>query len=91
MTTIKVEGMVCQVCANSVTRTLSDVKGVKNPVVDLEKGEVNFEEEGPIDPNDLKSAVEGAGWSELCRRVPLHRTLLKLWRRFGVLYDYSGG
>jgi copper chaperone CopZ len=62
MTTIKVEGMVCQVCANSVTRTLSAVKGMKNQVVDLEKGEVNFEEEGPIDPSDLKSAVERAGY-----------------------------
>jgi copper chaperone CopZ len=62
MTTIKVDGMVCQVCANSVTRTLSAVKGLKNPVVDLEKGEVNFEEEGRIDPNDLKTAVERAGY-----------------------------
>jgi copper chaperone CopZ len=62
MTTIKVEGMVCQVCANSITRTLGAVKGVKNPVVDLEKGEVNFEEDGPIDPNDLKTAVERAGY-----------------------------
>ncbi|MGO9686946.1 MAG: heavy-metal-associated domain-containing protein [Syntrophobacteraceae bacterium] len=43
-------------------RTLSAVKGVKNPVVDLEKGEVDFEEEGPIDPNELKAAVERAGY-----------------------------
>ncbi|MGO9374204.1 MAG: heavy-metal-associated domain-containing protein [Syntrophobacteraceae bacterium] len=49
-------------CANSVKRTLSAVKGVKNPVVDLEKGEVDFEEEGPIDPNELKTAVERAGY-----------------------------
>jgi copper chaperone len=62
MSTIKVVGMVCQVCANSVTRTLAVVKGVKNPVVDLEKGEVNFEEDGPVDPNDLKIAVEKAGY-----------------------------
>ena len=62
MATIKVEGMVCQVCANSVIRTLSTVKGVKDPVVDLEKGEVNFEEEGPVDPNDLRIAVERAGY-----------------------------
>ena len=62
MTTIKVEGMVCQVCANSVTRTLSAVKGVKDPVVDLEKGEVSFTEEEPVDPNDLRIAVERAGY-----------------------------
>ena len=65
MATIKIEGMVCQVCANSVKRTLSAVKGVRNPVVDLEKGEVDFEEEGPIDPNELKAAVERAGY-RLC-------------------------
>ncbi len=62
MSTIKVVGMVCQVCANSVTRTLAVVKGAKNPVVDMEKGEVNFEEDGPVDPNDLKIAVEKAGY-----------------------------
>ena len=59
MATIKIEGMVCQVCANSVKRTLSAVKGVRNPVVDLEKGEVDFEEEGPIDLNELKTALRG--------------------------------
>jgi len=54
--------MKCQVCVNSITRTLVAVKGVKNPVVDLDKGEVNFEVDGPVDPNDLKTAAERIGY-----------------------------
>jgi copper chaperone len=62
-TTLKVNGMTCQGCVNSVTRVLQSMPGVSKVAVSLEKGEANFD----YDPArsglaDVRKAVEQAGF-----------------------------
>jgi copper chaperone len=38
-TTIKISGMTCSGCVNSVTKALKGVEGVKEANVELEKGQ----------------------------------------------------
>jgi copper chaperone CopZ len=62
MATIKIEGMSCGGCASAVKDALSRVDCVSNVEIDLEKCEATFVEEGSVDPNALRSAVERAGY-----------------------------
>ena len=60
---LKVEGMDCQGCVKSVTRTLNGVAGVENVDVSLEEGRARV----TYDPakakvEDLKRAIERAGY-----------------------------
>lgn len=60
---LKVEGMTCQGCVKSVTRTLSGVAGVANVEVSLADSRARV----TYDPAkaavaDLKRAVAGAGF-----------------------------
>jgi copper chaperone len=60
---LKVEGMMCGGCVNSVTRTLKAVAGVENVEVSLEEARAKV----TYDPArsglaDLKRAVERAGF-----------------------------
>ena len=41
--TYEITGMKCQGCANAVTEKLSEVKGVEEVRVDLEKNQVTIE------------------------------------------------
>ena len=49
MPTVKVKGMSCQHCVSSVTKTLSDIEGISDVRVSLEKGEATFDESSPVD------------------------------------------
>ena len=60
MTTLKVEGMHCPKCVASVTKALSEVPGLSNVSVNLEKGEATFDGEAPVDA--IKEAVDKIGF-----------------------------
>ena len=62
MSTLKIEGMSCMHCVAAVTKALSAVDGVKEVVVDLDRGEATFQEEQPVDSAALTEAIEKAGY-----------------------------
>ncbi|TVM17160.1 mercury transporter [Oceanidesulfovibrio indonesiensis] len=59
---IRVKGMHCQHCAQSVTQALENVPEVHDVSVDLSSGEVTFETSGPVDKDTLRSAIEAIGF-----------------------------
>ena len=59
--TIRVSGMHCQNCVNSVTRELNDIEGVSARVsLKANRAEVSYDRE--VDETELKQAVEKAGF-----------------------------
>lgn len=61
--TLKVKGMTCMGCVNSVTRVLKAAPGVANAQVTLEPAEARLEYDAALtDPQRLKAAVEDAGY-----------------------------
>lgn len=59
---LKVKGMTCHHCAMSVTKALTRLEGIHDVQVDLEKGEVRFENPDAIAPGRIQKAVEEAGY-----------------------------
>jgi copper chaperone len=62
VTTLKVKGMSCQHCVMSVTKTLGQLDGVKNVQVDLDKGEVRFDNTKEVASNRIEKAISDAGY-----------------------------
>jgi copper chaperone len=62
MTTIKILGMSCEHCVAAVEEALSRVDGVTDVQVDLNSGLATFSEEKPIDMEEVRKAVEEAGY-----------------------------
>ncbi len=62
MTTLKVKGMSCQHCVASVTKALTQLDGVQNVEVDLEKGEVRFENTKAVDNDRIVKTITEAGY-----------------------------
>jgi copper ion binding protein len=62
MTTIKVKGMSCQHCVASVTKALSDIAGITDVKVNLEKGEATFNEQSPVSKDTIKDAITKIGF-----------------------------
>jgi copper chaperone len=62
MPTVKVKGMSCQHCVSSVTKTLSDIEGISDVQVSLEKGEATFSESSPVDAQTIKDAITKIGF-----------------------------
>ncbi len=60
--TVKINGMACQHCVMTVTKTLSTLEGVRDVKVNLEKGEVSFDHETPVDMNELRQKIQKAGF-----------------------------
>lgn len=58
--TITVEGMSCEGCEQSVEEALRDVAGVTDAEADRESETATIE--GEADPDELVSAVQGAGY-----------------------------
>jgi copper ion binding protein len=57
-TRLKIEGMSCQHCVNSVKRTLESLNGVENVDVSLEKNEANVEyDEQKTNPDMLVKSI----------------------------------
>ncbi len=61
-TVLKVKGMSCQHCVMSVTKALSQLEGVKNVQVDLEKGQVRFENTMGLASEQIEKAITEAGY-----------------------------
>jgi copper chaperone len=62
MATVKIKGMRCGHCVASVTKALSDIDGVKNVQVNLEKGEATFDEAKTVDAGTIKKVISGIGF-----------------------------
>jgi copper chaperone len=62
MTIIKVKGMSCQHCVASVTKALSEIAGITDVQVSLDKGEATFNEQNPISEDTLKDAITKIGF-----------------------------
>ncbi len=60
--TLKVKGMTCQHCVMSVKKALAKLEGIRNVDVDLQKGEVRFDDTKGTAPDVLKRAIEEAGF-----------------------------
>ena len=59
---IKVKGMSCQHCVMSVTKALNQLEGIQNIQVDLQKGEVQFDNSKGITSNRIEKAISDAGY-----------------------------
>jgi copper chaperone len=59
---LKVKGMSCQHCVMSVTKSLSQLEGIKDVQVDLAKGEVRFDNTKDVASNRIAKAIEEAGY-----------------------------
>jgi copper chaperone CopZ len=60
---LKVAGMTCGGCTSNVTNALNAVKGVDDVAVSLSAGEAVVQyDERLTSPEQLKSAVKGAGY-----------------------------
>jgi copper chaperone len=58
-----VSGMSCGHCAQSVTEELTGLPGVTEVDVDVATGRVVVRAEGPLAEDDVRTAVEEAGFS----------------------------
>jgi len=61
-TILKVKGMSCQHCVMSVTKALNQLEGIQNIQVDLQKGEVRFDNTKALVSNLIEKAIEEAGY-----------------------------
>ena len=60
---LNVTGMTCGGCTSKVTRALKVINGVSDVKVSLSAGEATVQyDERLTSPDDLKSAVKGAGY-----------------------------
>ena len=62
MAIIKIKGMSCQHCVASVTKALSEIDGVSDIKVSLEKGEATFTENSPVSAQTIKDAITRIGF-----------------------------
>ena len=63
-TRLKVSGMTCGHCVQSVEKALRNRPGVRNATVHLESGAAEVEyDEAQVAPEQLIAAVEGEGYS----------------------------
>lgn len=60
--TLKVEGMTCQHCVETVKRALYSIEGVSHVEVSLQEGKVQVHMEEEIPFHTLKSAIEEWGY-----------------------------
>lgn len=61
-TTLKVKGMSCQHCVMSVKKALSQLEGIQNIEVDLQRGEVRFDDTKGVVLSRIEKAIEEAGY-----------------------------
>ncbi|MDD5759374.1 MAG: heavy metal-associated domain-containing protein [Desulfobulbaceae bacterium] len=62
MPSIMISGMSCQHCVASVTKALSEIKGVTNVSVDLDKKEATYSESSPVSHELIKEAIAKIGF-----------------------------
>jgi copper chaperone len=54
--------MSCRHCVKAVTQVLSEIDGIRDVTIDLDRGEATFHEVKPIDPELLRKQIEKAGY-----------------------------
>lgn len=59
---LKIDGMHCDGCRSAVQRALAAVPSVSTVTVDLAAGSASVEAGSGIDPSELVSALEEAGY-----------------------------
>ncbi len=59
---LKVKGMSCNHCVMSITKALTKLDGIQNVKVDLQKGEVSFDDTKTLGPEKIEKAIEDAGY-----------------------------
>ncbi|MGR6924013.1 heavy-metal-associated domain-containing protein [[Actinomadura] parvosata] len=57
-----VSGMACGHCAGFVTEEIERIPGVSAVTVDVDTGTVKVTSDTPLDPGDVRAAVEEAGY-----------------------------
>ena len=61
--TYTVTGMTCGHCVASVTEEVSELPGVSDVQVDLASGKVTVTADAPVGEDEVRAAVEEAGYS----------------------------
>ena len=61
-TIIKVEGMTCGHCKQSVETALKNLDGVQAAAVDLENGDVTVTHEDSVTKEEMSEAIEDQGY-----------------------------
>ncbi|NED96123.1 heavy-metal-associated domain-containing protein [Phytoactinopolyspora alkaliphila] len=61
-TTYKVTGMTCGHCVSAVTEEVSKIDGVSAVKVDLSSGDVEVTSAAPLNADDVRDAVDEAGY-----------------------------
>ena len=59
---VAVAGMSCSHCVHAITAALSPLDGVTAVIVNLDEGTVVIESTHPMDFDDLRNAVDEAGY-----------------------------
>lgn len=69
--TLSASGLTCSMCSKAIYKALSKVSFVKSVNADIEgsKYHVSFKENASVSLDDLKKAVEGAGFSVAALKV----------------------
>lgn len=62
-TTYQVTGMTCDHCVRAVTTELVLLDGVRSVDVDLAQGVVTVTSDGPLDREDVREAIDEAGYA----------------------------
>ncbi|MFM1965247.1 MAG: hypothetical protein RL134_972 [Actinomycetota bacterium] len=62
-TTYRVTGMTCDHCVRAVTTELVLVPGVRSVDIDLADGAVTVTSDGPLDLEEVREAVDEAGYA----------------------------
>ena len=60
--TIKVKGMMCEHCEMHVKKALEAIDGIVSAAADHKKGIVQLSLKKPVTDNELKAAIEAAGY-----------------------------
>ena len=63
MEQIKVKGMSCNHCKMSVTNALKSIDGIQDVQVDLETGNVKFEQTKPVDRKTVEETINRIGFT----------------------------
>ena len=61
--TYRVSGMTCDHCVRAVTTELVLLPGVRSVDVDLAEGAVTVTSDGPLDREQVREAVDEAGYA----------------------------
>ena len=60
--TVRVKGMSCNHCVMSVTKALTKLDGIQDVYVDLQKGEVRFDNTKAVALDKIEKAITDAGY-----------------------------